>query len=79
MRAGVSLGLLQRNFDADFPIVGKRRRDQTVSLGVSVETRKISILGRHPKVNCTARRTRSNISLYTTNSFDCALTLKLDF
>lgn len=78
LRLGVSLGVGQRGYDAPFPIVGARRRDRTLSLGLSAQARKLRILGQLPKITCSAVRTRSNIALYTTRSLDCAFTLKLE-
>lgn len=79
LRGGLSLSYGERRYDTDFPIVGERRHDRLASFGLSVALRKAKILGQSPKISCTARRTRSNIALYTTNSIDCAVSLKLDF
>ncbi len=79
LRGGLSLSYGERSYDADFPIVGERRHDRSASLGLSVALRQAKILGQSPKISCTVRRTQSNVALYTTNSVDCALSLKLDF
>ncbi|PFG62229.1 uncharacterized protein DUF560 [Thioclava sp. ES.031] len=79
LRGGMSLSYGERHYDAAFPIVGVHRRDRTASLGLSLKLERAKILGRAPRITCTARRTRSNVALYTTNSVDCALSLKLDF
>ncbi|MBC7146015.1 MAG: DUF560 domain-containing protein [Thioclava marina] len=79
VRGGITLGLGERRYDADFPVVGERRRDRTASLGLSAELGRVKLLGQAPKISCTARSTRSNIALYTTSSIDCALSLKLEF
>lgn len=79
LRGGLSLSYGERRYDAAFPIVGDRRHDRSASLEVSVEAKKVKILGQSPKISCTARRTHSNVALYTTNSVDCAFSLTLDF
>lgn len=79
VRGGLSLSYGERRYDAAFPIVGVHRRDRTASLGLSLELKRAKILGQTPRITCSARRTRSNVALYTTNSVDCALSLKLDF
>lgn len=77
--ARVSLSYGKRCNDTDSPIVGELRHECSASFGLSVALRKMKVLGQSPKISCTVRRTRSNIALYTTNSVDCALSLKLDF
>lgn len=79
LRGGLALRYGERLYDSDFPIVGDRRHDRSASFGLSVAPLKVKIFGQSPKISCTARRTRSNIALYTTNAVDCALSLKLDF
>ncbi|KEP71450.1 hypothetical protein DL1_06700 [Thioclava dalianensis] len=79
LRGGLNLGLEQRLYDAPFPVVGKHRRDQSISLGVSVALSNMRVFGQVPKLGCTARRTYSNVALYSTKTVDCALSLKLDF
>ncbi len=79
VRGGLSLSYGERRYDAAFPIVGVHRRDRTASLGLSLELKRAKIFGQTPRITCSARRTRSNVALYTTNSVDCALSLKLDF
>ncbi|PWE48612.1 hypothetical protein DEM26_17600 [Thioclava sp. NG1] len=79
VRGGLSLSYGERRYDAAFPIVGVHRRDRAASLGLSLELKRVKILGQTPRISCTARRTRSNVALYTTNSVDCAFSLKLDF
>lgn len=79
LQLSVTLGLGQRFYDTAFPIVGERRRDRTLSLGIGAKLSRLKIFGRTPRLSCTAWRTRSNIALYTIGSVDCAMTLTLDF
>lgn len=79
LRMGVSMGVGNRRYDANFPIVGERRHDRTLSLGLSATLTRARIFGQAPNVSCSWRKTRSNIALYSSNSFDCALALKLGF
>lgn len=79
LRAGISLAVASRRYDAPFPIVGKRRRDRTLSLGLSAELGRVRIFGQVPTARCTLQRTRSNIALYSSKAVDCAMALKFAF
>ncbi|MBU2866767.1 hypothetical protein [Pacificibacter marinus] len=78
--AWISLSSGERCNDTDTPtIVGECHHERSASFGLSMALRKMKVLGQSPIISCTVRRTRSNIALYTTNSVDCTLSLKLDF
>lgn len=79
LRGGVSAGAALRNYDAAFPIVGARRQDRILSIGLNVTLPHVRLFGQIPKLGCTATRTRSNIALYSSNSVDCNFALTLDF
>lgn len=79
VRGGLWLGLGEQIYDTAFPLLGKERRDRAVSVGVSMTLSRMKVFGQAPRVLCTARRSQSNVALYSTNSVDCSLSLGLAF
>lgn len=78
-RAGITLGVEDRRYDTLFPVLGLRRHDQTLSIGLSAQLTRVKIFGQVPKLGCSYRKTDSNVALYSFNSVDCAMALKLGF
>ncbi|OWY01076.1 hypothetical protein B6V75_15775 [Thioclava sp. F1Mire-8] len=62
-----------RDFDGDFPLFGKPRVDRDISLTASVGLESFKVMGTTPQLSCTARRNRSNVSLYSYLSLDCGV------
>ncbi|OOY15111.1 surface lipoprotein assembly modifier [Thioclava sp. DLFJ4-1] len=62
-----------RDFDGDFPLFGKPRMDRDISLTASVGLDRFKVMGTTPQLSCTARRNRSNVSLYSYRSLDCGV------
>lgn len=79
LRGGLWLGAGQQVFDTPFPLVGTRRRDRVLSLGISATFTKVRVFGQVPRVYCSARQVQSNVALYSYRSLDCSLALTVDF
>lgn len=76
---GVSLGLGMRQYEGNFPLLGKPREDRSASIGISFRSQKIRVFGSSPKVSCQVQQNWSNVALYDYQSTDCALTFVRNF
>ncbi|WP_339107286.1 porin family protein [Thioclava sp. GXIMD4216] len=77
--AGATLRYDWRRYDADFPLLGEVRHDETAELSVFASFRQIRIGNSLPKLRCSYTNNRSNVALYRYDSFDCGLDLDLTF
>lgn len=76
---GVSIGLGMRQYEGNFPLLGKPREDRSASIGISFRSQKIRVFGSSPKVSCQVQQSWSNVALYDYQSTDCALTFVRNF
>jgi hypothetical protein len=77
--AGVNLGLGMREYEGNFPLLGKPRDDRSASIGISFRSSQIRVLGSSPKVSCQVQQNWSNVALYEYRSTDCGLTFVRNF
>lgn len=76
---GFTASAFASHYDGIFPLLTMARRDMTVSVGLSYGDSRIRIFGKNPELNCTWRRTNSNVALYISESTDCEFALALRF
>jgi len=79
MITGVSVGLGNRNYDANHTSLPFPREDDYYSIGLTAQNNKFEIFGIVPQFGCTYKRNLSNVAFYDYQTTDCKIVLTRNF
>lgn len=76
---GLNAGFDVRDYQGEFPALGKARSDQAASIGVSFRPAGVRVFNTSPKLSCQFQQNWSNVALYDYASTDCAIVFERRF